>query len=727
MKRRTEPGPGISGTLTKEDYKRYWKKAREKTSSSYSGTHFGHYISAVDDDYLAETHALLIELAYSTGFSLPRWQVGLSAMLEKEKGVIRVDKLRAILLMEADFNFANKTIHGHRMMAHAEATGQIPEECFGSRNGHDAQELGTTRRHAIDLSRQRHWPMAVASVDAHTCYDRIVHSVASLCCQRLDVDRPPIVSMLSTIQKMKFHLRTGFGDSTTHYGGNEDGVPFQGVCQGNGAGPALWLAVSIVLVSVMHQQGHVNTLRSAITAATVVFAGFLFVDDTDLVQFSADAYTTPAMITAQMQDGVAMWQGALRATGGSLKPEKCSWCLVAYRWDQGKWSFHSQESLPASICICSPAGELVDLTRLEPNEPITVVGMVQAMDGAMTGQVSELQGRADVWGAAILNGWVPRHLAWHAVHSSIWPSLRYPLVACNLTAKEGKSILTGFYKRTLPKMGICRYIPIAFRHAPLSLQGLALPDPFVEQGIAQIRYLLTYGNLPNMAGHLLRASFEQAQIELGTGTPFLESSFTSFGGLLSPNLWVGSLWNFVHSHGITLRSEDYSQSLPTLQRIGDYFLMDRLIALQCFSKSQLQAFNRCRLYMQALTLADICTGDGTRVQSNCFACIPRHDLTSRWIWPTEQPSNRDQDIWQQGLQYLTGNNLSLNSAESLGSWIATPHKDTEWYLHCSTRRLYRRHLGDWWFYSPHHDRPLRRGVNFSLCERFTHTSTTVRP
>jgi hypothetical protein len=154
MKRRTEPGPGISGTLTKEDYKRYWKKAREKTSSSYSGTHFGHYISAVDDDYLAETHALLIELAYSTGFSLPRWQVGLSAMLEKEKGVIRVDKLRAILLMEADFNFANKTIHGHWMMAHAEATGQIPEECFGSRNGHDAQELGTTCRLAINLSWQ---------------------------------------------------------------------------------------------------------------------------------------------------------------------------------------------------------------------------------------------------------------------------------------------------------------------------------------------------------------------------------------------------------------------------------------------------------------------------------------------------------------------------------------------------------------------------------------------
>jgi hypothetical protein len=36
-------------------------------------------------------------------------------MLEKKQGVILVSKLWAILLMEADFNFANKTIFGHRM------------------------------------------------------------------------------------------------------------------------------------------------------------------------------------------------------------------------------------------------------------------------------------------------------------------------------------------------------------------------------------------------------------------------------------------------------------------------------------------------------------------------------------------------------------------------------------------------------------------------------------
>jgi hypothetical protein len=49
----------------------------------------------------------MTELAVTGGSPFNRWQSGLSVMLEKQRGVYRVDKLRAILLMEADFNFYN--------------------------------------------------------------------------------------------------------------------------------------------------------------------------------------------------------------------------------------------------------------------------------------------------------------------------------------------------------------------------------------------------------------------------------------------------------------------------------------------------------------------------------------------------------------------------------------------------------------------------------------------
>jgi len=55
-----------------------------------------------------------------------------------EKKVIRIDKLHALLLMEADFNFGNKMLFGHRMMQQATDSQAIPSECFGSVKGHHA-------------------------------------------------------------------------------------------------------------------------------------------------------------------------------------------------------------------------------------------------------------------------------------------------------------------------------------------------------------------------------------------------------------------------------------------------------------------------------------------------------------------------------------------------------------------------------------------------------------
>jgi hypothetical protein len=95
-------------------------------------------------------------------------------MLEKKPGVIIVDKLRAIILLEADFNFANKLILGVRMMHNAEELGLVVPEALGSRNGHDSLELALDHRLAIDLSRLKIEPIAVASVDVAQCKDWVL-------------------------------------------------------------------------------------------------------------------------------------------------------------------------------------------------------------------------------------------------------------------------------------------------------------------------------------------------------------------------------------------------------------------------------------------------------------------------------------------------------------------------------------------------------------------------
>ena len=127
-------------------------------------------------------------------------------MLEKKEGLILVSKLRAILLMEADFNFANKTLYGRRMMYFAEDHGDIPLEAFGSRKVHEAIDVALNRRLIGDILRQQRIAGAIASVDLSNCYDRIVHSILAIGAARWGVPLRVSTYMLTTIQLMVFHL-----------------------------------------------------------------------------------------------------------------------------------------------------------------------------------------------------------------------------------------------------------------------------------------------------------------------------------------------------------------------------------------------------------------------------------------------------------------------------------------------------------------------------------------
>jgi hypothetical protein len=138
-------------------------------------------------------------------------------------------------------------------------------------------------------------------------------------------------------------------------------------------------------------------------------------------------------VTMRMQAAVNAWHGGLWASGGALKPDKCSWGLVSFGWDQGNWFYLSVASQPGTLTIPVPNGNPVTITRHEPSEGIKVMGVMQALDGNMTAQLDTLCAKATQWGTQIKEGWNPRHLARNALDTMIWPSLKYPLPASNLS------------------------------------------------------------------------------------------------------------------------------------------------------------------------------------------------------------------------------------------------------------------------------------------------------
>ncbi len=81
-----------------------------------SGCHFGHYKAASYNQYLLVMHAAKLTLVASTGTPLACLGNRLMVLLEKVIGIIYIDKMREICLLEANYNWLNKFVFAKQMM-----------------------------------------------------------------------------------------------------------------------------------------------------------------------------------------------------------------------------------------------------------------------------------------------------------------------------------------------------------------------------------------------------------------------------------------------------------------------------------------------------------------------------------------------------------------------------------------------------------------------------------
>jgi hypothetical protein len=217
-------------------------------------------------------------------------------------GVLLISKLRAILLMEADFNAMNKEVYGVRMLDKAQRYKLIPEEIFSEQNC-TAEDGGLAKMLFYNIARQMRTPAAIASVDASNCYDWIAHAMASLIFQFFGVESTAVSAMLETIQEMKFFLRTAYGDSET-FAGSSIKIKTQGLGQGNGASPAGWCVIRIVILRAHGTKGHGAQFIAPMSLVRRSLSAILYVDDTDLLHINMDTEESIAEVHTAIQRAI---------------------------------------------------------------------------------------------------------------------------------------------------------------------------------------------------------------------------------------------------------------------------------------------------------------------------------------------------------------------------------------------------------------------------------------
>jgi hypothetical protein len=106
------PTPPINTQMTADDFSSAMAHTRERTSSSPSGRHYGHYRALLRDQNLLGDIAALANFCFQWGVTMKRWEKVTQTLIPKEPGTPRITRMRRITLVEADLNVCLSEIFG---------------------------------------------------------------------------------------------------------------------------------------------------------------------------------------------------------------------------------------------------------------------------------------------------------------------------------------------------------------------------------------------------------------------------------------------------------------------------------------------------------------------------------------------------------------------------------------------------------------------------------------
>lgn len=673
------PVDSVKDIITHGQWSDFWLHTKEETSSSRSGRHFGLYIAGAKSPLISHYHALQTSVVLRRGIKLDRWAQGLSVMLEKVQGCSLITNFRSILLMEADFNCANKILYGIRMLDNARKYHWIPDEIFSEKN-RTADDGTLAKTIFYDLVRQSRRPAGLSSVDAENCYDRIAHAITSLVMQAFGVPCTAVGSMLKTIQDMKFFLRTAYGDSTSAAGSHIE-VKTQGLCQGNGAAPAGWAVVSITILHAHKKKGHGMKILCPISQLKGHVAAILYVDDTDVIHLDLGNEEGVTAAFHGLQESVLSWGSLLIATGGALKPCKCFYHLISFDFDEkGLWRYatnHDKEEL--QLVIPLPDGSLAEIEHLPVSQAHKTLGSMTCPTGSGEAAMQQMRDKAQKFLDKASLAKLSRRNFWFLLERKFWPQVGFGI--CNNTAsvadlQEG---LQKIYWQLVPLGGIRSSVKRELRQLATGFYGGGCPDPSVECAVAQVNKLLMHYGCNTSVGLKMQASMEFLILELGVSEQPFQLDFARYEKFATHS-WLKTVWEKAHVFGFSIEVGNIKLRPP---REGDAWLMVELRRVG-FEEDELLWLNRVRLHQQVLFLSDILDARGTAIDKKY---LKRRTHSERWsslTFPIECPPDRDLRLWQRALYTVCAN---WRGRGRMKEYTEVGHKSWDWRFDEENGRL----------------------------------------
>jgi len=659
--------------ITKEKYQSFYKGARERTSSSPSKLHLGHWKAAAYDDDVSSVLANIINIAVKNAYTLQRWQKVVGILLEKQEGLPYIHKFRTIHLVESDFNFVLRSIWGRSFMRHNEKMGSWNANQYGGRKGCQGQSAALNKVLTMDVIRHYAEPAALIDNDAKACYDRLIPVILSYSLIRLGLPKHLTRFMCSWLQVCKYHIKLAHGISEHSYHSTIDKMLF-GTGQGTGWSPPNWAAISDIISDAMDEDTPGMRLVHPDNVTFSVRSFDAFVDDANggitsdgmIMYTPKNVNSVPLMqnIFEQIQANVEHYSKLLFTSGGKLALHKCYCYVLEFEWKRGKKHMKNTASLYPPLQIdqsFSSTKESVSL--LNPSVGRRMLGAISAPNGSTKDQEISLLQKSSTWGQKISKGYLNRYDVSMSFRQGILKALEYPLGVSLLTEKQCDGIMVPIMSPFLRKLGFNSKTPRSIVYGPLQHGGLQVPNLYTSQGIQKIRMFLGHTRKQDRTGTILAIALGVSQQEIGIHIPILESDYDTYSKYSSDS-WIQRLWQFLHS--VQAKIILQTPWVPSPRYKNDVNIMYRVSEMN-ISKEQKYKVNICRMYLRVYFLGEILDTSKTKLKDNIMNVTYRGYHNDKFPLIPRPPQSFIQ-VWQSVLRDIIS---TSNLGRHLGPIVST--------------------------------------------------------
>jgi len=681
--------PAVNSRLTLSEFEGKIKSWTEKTSTSPSGVHLGHYKACFTPhiypskktecatfdakrQQILLAHVALINYAIDHSYSYTRWQKIVTMMIEKEKGNVKLHRLRVIHIYEADYNLL-LCIKWRQVLHHASSHGTLNSSQYGGRPGHNAPDVVFVEEIEYEIIRATRSPLGKFDNDATSCYDRIHCFLANIASQKYGQSRQVCIVQGTTLTAAKYHLRTQMGVSKGFIQHSKP-FPIYGTGQGSGNSPVYWVFIPSTLFDCHALKAHGALFSTPDGALSVNLYMLGFVDDTSNQTNHFESATPPSMeeLIRLMQHDAQIWSDLLWASGGELELSKCTFHHIRFQFDlkgrptmvQGKFSPH--------LHVRNNRGVEININQLANDECHKLLGCYKCPTGKLETQAKILLQKCNDFAKVVNSSSLSRHDSLIFYRHIYIPSVSYPLSSTAFTEKQMDAIQRRANRSLSQSCGYAKTTPFAIIHGPSEYGGSGFVNLMDTQTFLQIQQFVKHWRTPGEPGNMLRISMAWWQLVTGTSIPILSDPQQQLPHFDCESKYISSLRQALASIHASIEL-DHSY-LPSLQREHDAYFMDLVLASGKFKPFKIPYINLCRLYLQIITVSDFARADGLAldlaIKQGTPSLLSSH---ARWIHCHQERPQCPHvwAAWHRACYIIAHQTGTLR--QPLGRWLVRPH------------------------------------------------------